>query len=575
MNRRSFLVASGSAVLSGAGLSEIRRPAFALEFELLTVPSTKPSNVESVLVDFDNFSLIPRYVDGSREATVNTGVSIGEYSTSFSKQVSVNNGEAITNSDIKPEVPMELGVGDTTGSSIEGEIYIEVDHPSIDSESYNQNFTITDNPLVNGIIAYYPIEKGAGPLLYDGSGNNHNGELNGASWDSKSTFGDHSLYFDGSDSLSLNGSGMMSSSTEAFTSSAWIYIDDSISNRTNFFLIRESSGGGVMSFKMDVENDSSLRFQDDNNGYTKGSVPEKEWVHIAVVADQNGVRGYINGQELQLKSSAWTQGTPDTSTAGVSDEGQSKYIEELRMYKRSLSETEIQSLYNITKPTGNLIDEKDVPSNNNGGLARYKFDDNGSGDTIPDSWGDNDGIDNTSSGYSDGVYSKSKIFDGSDDYVDLSDLGLSASNGFSFSAWYKAATETPTTGDQVILGRYDGSDDILFLSVTQEEKVRVRAGHDGGNDITVDGGSLNSTDWNHVGFIYRPGSTLEAYLNGRLVNSNSGTVDDFDTSTGLDIGRRSDDSNYVDGYIDDVRIYSQDLDSEDMKLLYRKGSYRV
>lgn len=63
MERRKFLLATGSAVLSGATLGVTQKPSFALEFELSGIPNRNPSNVNSILVQFSRFKLTPRYVD--------------------------------------------------------------------------------------------------------------------------------------------------------------------------------------------------------------------------------------------------------------------------------------------------------------------------------------------------------------------------------------------------------------------------------------------------------------------------------------------------------------------------------
>lgn len=55
MKRRPFLVASGSAILTGTGFSELQKSALGLDFEIENIPDKNPSNVDSILLDFNKF----------------------------------------------------------------------------------------------------------------------------------------------------------------------------------------------------------------------------------------------------------------------------------------------------------------------------------------------------------------------------------------------------------------------------------------------------------------------------------------------------------------------------------------
>lgn len=63
MKRREFLLASGSAILTGTAIGSLQRPALGLEFEISAVPSKKPMNIDSILIEFTNFDMTPTYLD--------------------------------------------------------------------------------------------------------------------------------------------------------------------------------------------------------------------------------------------------------------------------------------------------------------------------------------------------------------------------------------------------------------------------------------------------------------------------------------------------------------------------------
>lgn len=199
MKRRTFLLTSGSGVLAGATLSGLQRPAFGLDFELTSVPDRKPKNIDSIQIDFSRFNLTPQYVDDSEDATVNIRVVIGSYSESISKSVSFTNGSSVKLSDLRPEIPISVDNINTSKVSVDGEIQITVEHKSIGTETYNQTFEISDNPLINGLVAYYPIENNGSDVIIDGSGD-HISQTNGSGWTNDSIVGNYSYDFTGASS---------------------------------------------------------------------------------------------------------------------------------------------------------------------------------------------------------------------------------------------------------------------------------------------------------------------------------------------------------------------------------------
>lgn len=199
MKRRSFVIASGSAVLAGSG-SIFSRSAFGLDFQLESVPNRRPENVSSVLIDFTKFELTPKYVNYSENVDISISISTenGD-SVTVNDEVSISDKEKIIRSDID-SIPVLLDGIDTTKEKINGEVIVKVEHSSIGTDSYRKKFVITDNPLVNNLLSYYPMEKGAGGILNDGSSSN-DGVINNATWENQSTIGDYSLSFDGTTSF--------------------------------------------------------------------------------------------------------------------------------------------------------------------------------------------------------------------------------------------------------------------------------------------------------------------------------------------------------------------------------------
>lgn len=573
MKRRKFLLASGSAVLSGTALSGLQRPVFGLEFELLTIPSTDASNIDSVLIDFGDFRLKPQYVDSSKDATISIEVVIGSYSNSISKSVSVTNGQPVTASDLKSKIPILLDSINTTKSSIDGEITIMVDHSSIGVEKYNQTFTVTDNPLLNGLVAYYPMEKGAGRVLHDSSDDN-DGEIIGASWSEASKTGSHCLRFDGdNDEVKIDNAFSVTDNND-FTITSWAKLESK--NKDGVIIAGESDSNPDNDtwWKIQYDNTSSdaweMQFDDDNSKkvITDSESPQiGDWYFIVLT--------HSEGDEYELFVDSEPAGTaPDNGSTYESthdtfighrppnDNYIDGYVDDVRIYNRVLSNTEIQDLYNLSEPSGYEVTESFVQSNNDGGISRYKFD----GD-VTDSWGSNNGTSHGVS-YSPGVYVQSAKFDGSN-YIDVP-FNMTDYNPLTVSAWVKP---TDTSTRNAILEGNDGTNEAIFRTDTQERLAFFT--YDGSPYGVTKTGTVPTDKWSHVVGTYDGLSGYKVYINGSKEDEDTDTTF-IKPSINQDIGRRAGSNDrYFNGKIDDLRIYNEALSEKEVNQLFSLGSYRI
>jgi len=168
--------------------------------------------------------------------------------------------------------------------------------------------------------------------------------------------------------------------------------------------------------------------------------------------------------------------------------------------------------------------------------------DEGTGSTAYDSSGyDNDG---TLSG---GKFGNALKFDGTDDYVDVGNIGVTGDWTVEF--WAKLDTVTPIIQYPIGTGPGELYGAGIFVAFAWEgDKWGV---YDGASYIL--GSGVSADVWYHVA-VSKSGTTFTLYLNGNY--ENSGTLADVDI-TNLQIGRRIDPTRgvwYFDGIIDEVRI---------------------
>ena len=211
--------------------------------------------------------------------------------------------------------------------------------------------------LKNGLVAHYEFEGNAD----DSSGNrNHGTEYGGVSY-VDGVIGKAGS-FDGVDDWIKSSSSDFSNST--ITTSVWVYktewtkgvvlakIDKVGANGDNYGTSVSVSTGEIV-----VRTESSKNGDDFYARYEEQEI--NQWINIIQVLSNKEIMIYING-ELVDKTSLASNFIPYTGNAPLqiggsplrTDGGTSYYkglMDELRIYNRTLSESEIQELYNLGK----------------------------------------------------------------------------------------------------------------------------------------------------------------------------------------------------------------------------------
>lgn len=163
-------------------------------------------------------------------------------------------------------------------------------------------------------------------------------------------------------------------------------------------------------------------------------------------------------------------------------------------------------------------------------------------------------------------------FDGSSDYVQAA---TSLPTGdFTYTVWIKLRNNTDET---IVMSPDSAGGNEFIIYVGADNKVQV-----GTNDtaFTSFNTSIPTGRWTHV-VVTRSGSTITAFVNGASDGTRSdGTALNFGGCPlylGIDIDAGSCSSspgNYLDGSLDEVRIYSRALTAAQVQALYSSGAAR-
>jgi hypothetical protein len=221
---------------------------------------------------------------------------------------------------------------------------------------YAKGTNLTLSPLYNtsGLVGYWPFDEGSGTIAYDKSGNGNNGTLtNGPTWKSGKVGG--ALSFDGVNDA-VNTSGNFPSIAGNFTISIWTkwnqfqnyggIVFNYAGNTAPYFNFFLSSYTSSIGFYLS----NGVTIQSVSQSYASVNIVTNNWYLLNVVADGSFIRFYFNGilkQSVPQTVSSVGSSFPFSISHSIDPFNGS--LDEVRIYNRALSASEIQALYNATK----------------------------------------------------------------------------------------------------------------------------------------------------------------------------------------------------------------------------------
>ncbi|AKG91304.1 WD40-like repeat protein [Geoglobus ahangari] len=169
--------------------------------------------------------------------------------------------------------------------------------------------------------------------------------------------------------------------------------------------------------------------------------------------------------------------------------------------------------------------------------------------------------------YVEGRYGKALKFDGINDYVDLGNKPeFQITNNITIAAWVKHNTGSPGSWEDIIM-KGNTAYGLQFYQTEGYFTFHLTAAGGGWKNLpsTV---KPQAGVWYHVVGTY-DGKTQRIYINGVLNNEVNDTFTINTNSYPLTIGYKvALDNSYLNGVVDDVRIYNRALTPEEVKMLY-------
>ena len=213
------------------------------------------------------------------------------------------------------------------------------------------------------LVAHYTFEEGAGNIVTNTEGG-YGGTIHGPSWGIGKEGG--GLAFDGTnDYIELNN---ISISGKKLTLSAFVLFDGDITNNPRIISKAKYLDKQNWSLAFHTESNTTGGFEfnlnTDETNYTTITQPTftpelNKWYHVAGTYDGSNMKLYVDGQLIKTTpklgytisddNKAWIGGNPSAAT----DSPWKGAIDEVRVYSKVLSQTEIQDLFNDSNGGGN------------------------------------------------------------------------------------------------------------------------------------------------------------------------------------------------------------------------------
>lgn len=319
------------------------------------------------------------------------------------------------------------------------------------------------------------------------------------------------------------------------------------------------------------------------SGYFSWTPTTGTWYHVVVThaSAGNGTQTFYVDGVAQTTTYAVQDGGPIQNSAqpfriGADDDGGiGRYfdglIDEVGIWSKVLTQSEITDLYGLGNGLA-YFDPASISGNAllTTSLTSYYAMEEASGNRA-DSHGTNTLTDNNTVASGTGILGTGADFEfANSEYLSITDAaqtGFDNLTNASFSYWVKLESDT----DPVILGKFATGSQSYWIQIQTTNIVKFQ------DSTETDTCQIALTDlalatWFHMVFTYAAG-VVKLYVNGVFIGTDTTTNVTLPNTTGyFSMGRiEKYNSNYLDGFLDEVGIWSKALTVGEVRALYGYG----
>lgn len=196
--------------------------------------------------------------------------------------------------------------------------------------------------LQEGLIGHWTMDDKdtSSGMLYDRSGYNNHGELNGPTTSQASILGEAYDFNGSSDYIQTSLTG--NTANNPYSVSLWFNLDSLDSDE---IFVGNYNGNGIL---LRLEEGDEFDFWHDTGSIEGGSVAANEWTHVVYTYDGSGGSIYKNTNEV---ASGSMPDNTNSSDLRIGDTYDNRYyngkMADVRIYNRVLTQSEINQLYQM------------------------------------------------------------------------------------------------------------------------------------------------------------------------------------------------------------------------------------
>lgn len=349
-----------------------------------------------------------------------------------------------------------------------------------------------------------------------------------------------------------------------------------------------------------IDKDTEVRLVTDSSGdpqcqiYSGGSwqtavtssaaLSLNTWSHVSCTYDKATIKVYVNG--VQTGSGAQTNTLNDAATSLLVGQ------DDTATYGNFNGTTDQIQIYNYARAQKQIIEDMNAghpaPGSPVGSPVGYWKFSEGYGTTTQNSG--NGGLINgtltnmnspavsTSGWQQDGKFGKAIAFDGTNDYITMSNpSALQIVNDLSISAFVNLRTNNAVHD---IIAKNGASGSFGYRLYTDANgKASIQISQNGTATYTATSSStLAINNWYHVVGTYSTSGALKVYINGRQEDNNTTSIPNSinNSSSNFLVGsENAGATNMMSGTIDEVKAYSGLLTQDQVKQEFNRGAAQV
>lgn len=422
-------------------------------------------------------------------------------------------------------------------------------------------------PSGGDLMLHYAFEGEFGATATDSSEYANDGFVQGMQSEPAGASGG-AAFFDGEDDY-VRVPWNASLKADDLTMAAWIKLEAAPTNVQSLVFKRVPGVANGMDYALQLTPEGAVRWTMAKHWQTIIDTPALEpgrWHHVVATFTKPTLNLYLDGLLVGTAQhfDGLTQNAATDLIVGAADDQDGVLsafarcrMDELRLYKRVLTEAEIEALAGTTGDQGELV-------------LRYTFDGD-EGEAVADSSGyGNAGVLAGARIDENGMIARGAAFDGTDDYIRVSSSDSLMPSDLTISAWVRFDSLPQEVAELVFKRNMDvNNNEAYALQIQSSGSLRFVLGN--GDQTRLDSAPMGVGEWHHVAATFAQ-PNMHLYIDGAPAGS---AIHDYplahnpaaDLLVGACDHAELPMASFAHGLMDDIRIYKRALGDQEVAAL--------